>query len=217
MRPVSEIRSQARSRTVSEARSSEIAACIQGGLGAGPPSVSGRPVMDIFVGMDVSKAGLDVMVLKGERRERQHFTNTPTGFGKLHGWLKRRGAVSSIQVCLEATGHYSDGVAEFLFAQGYQVSVVNPARVKAYGQSQLSRNKTDQLDAALLADFCRTQRPDAWTPLPPEVKHLQRLIRHLEDLTTARQSARNRLGNPAQDAPVTDHLQAPIALLETQI
>jgi len=173
--------------------------------------------MDIFVGIDVSKAGLDVVALKGERRESQHFTNTTTGFGKLDGWLKRRGVVSSIHVCLEATSHYSDGVAEFLFEQGYQVSVVNPLRVKAYGQSQLSRNKTDQLDAALLADFCRTQRPDAWTPLPPEVKHLQRLVRHLDDLTTGRQQARNRLDNPAQDAPVTDHLYAQIALLDAQI
>jgi transposase len=173
--------------------------------------------MDIFVGIDVSKAGLDVIALKGERRESRHFTNTATGFDRLHGWLKRRGVVSSIQVCLEATGHYSDGVAEFLFRQGYHVSVVNPLRVKAYAQSQLSRNKTDQMDAALLADFCRTQRPTAWSPLPPEVKHLQSLIRHLDDLTTARQQARNRLDNPAQDAPVTDHLHAQIALLDQQI
>jgi len=40
------------------------------------------------------------------------------------------------------------------------MSVVNPAQVKAYARSQLQRNKTDRLDAALIADFCRTQHPD---------------------------------------------------------
>src|ERR1051325_1664910 len=98
--------------------------------------------MDMYVGIDVSKGGLDVVLLKAEKRESQHFTNTRTGFGKLNGWLKRREQVSNIHVCLEATGHYSEGVAEFLVEQGYRLSVVNPARIKAYGASQLSRNKT---------------------------------------------------------------------------
>ena len=173
--------------------------------------------MDVFVGIDVSKAGLDVVLLKVEQRESQHFTNTSTGFGKLNGWLKRRGAVASIHICLEATGHYSERVAEFLVEQGYAVSVVNPARIKAYGQSQLSRNKTDQLDAALIADFCRTQQPPLWTPPPPEIRQLQALVRHLEDLTTARQQARNRLDNPTQTAPVTTDLQAQITLFDAQI
>ena len=173
--------------------------------------------MDVCVGIDVSKAGLDVVLLKAERRESQHFTNTPTGFGKLNSWLQRRAQGGGIHVCLEATGQYSEGAAEFLFEQGYLVSVVNPARIKAYGASQLSRNKTDQLDAALIADFCRTQQPDAWPPLPPEVKHLQALVRHLQALTTTRQQAHNRLDNPAQDTPVTDHLQTQIALLDQQI
>lgn len=173
--------------------------------------------MDVYVGVDVSKGGLDVVLLKAEKRESQHFTNTAVGFGKLNGWLKRRGQVSTIHVCLEATGHYSDGVAAFLVEQGYRVSVVNPARIKAYGASQLSRNKTDQLDAALIADFCRTQQPPSWTAPPPELRQLQALVRHLEDLTTTCQQARNRLDNPAQDAPVTTHLQAQITLLEAQI
>ena len=44
-------------------------------------------------------------------------------------------------------GTYGQGVAECLHAAGYRVSGVNPARIKGYAQSQLSRNKTDQLDA----------------------------------------------------------------------
>src|SRR5262249_16654936 len=156
---------------------------------------------------DVSKAGLDVLLLKHDKGEGQHFTNTPTGYAKLDQWLRRRGEPGRLHVCLEATGHYSQAVATFLVEAGYRVSVVNPARIKAYGDSQLSRNKTDKLDAALIADFCRTQQPGLWTPPPPEIQALQALVRHLEDLTSARQQARNRLDNPLQTAPVTTHLQ----------
>jgi len=173
--------------------------------------------MQGYVGIDVSKERLDVMLLRDGQREAQHFTNTSTGFAKLHSWLGRRLTVEAVQVCLEATGQYSQGVADFLFEQGYWVSLVNPSRISAYGRSQLSRNKTDQLDAALIADFCRTQQPPRWTPLPPEVRHLQALVRHLEDLTSARQQARNRLSTPVQTDPVHDHLQAQLTLLDQQL
>ena len=152
-----------------------------------------------------------------DKRAGQHFSNSPTGFGKLHQWLSRRLKAEQVHVCLEATGRYGEAVAEYLYAHGYTVSVVNPARIKGYADSQLQRNKTDKLDAALIADFCRTQHPPAWTPPSPEIRQLQQLVRHLDDLTEARQQARNRLGVPGQAQPVTDHLNAPVARLETQI
>ena len=55
-------------------------------------------------------------------------------------------------------------MAETLHQRGYRVSVVNPARVKAYAASQMQRNKIDTLEATLIADYCRTQQPPAWTP-----------------------------------------------------
>jgi transposase len=118
---------------------------------------------------------------------------------------------------LEATGAYGEALAEYLYQAGYRLSVVNPARIKGYGLAQLARNKTDKLDAALIADFCRTQQPAAWTPLPPEVRQLQALVRHLEDLTQATQSVRNRLSQPPLSAAITDHLRAQLALLQQQL
>jgi transposase len=98
-------------------------------------------------------------------------------------------------------GYFSDGFATFLPTAGYTVSVVNPARISVYGQSQLRRNTTDRLDAALIADFCRTQSPPVWSPPDPAWKELQGLVRHLQDLETTRQSAKNRLSaHPASAA-----------------
>src|SRR5579859_1014725 len=173
--------------------------------------------MDGYVGIDVSKDRLDVLMLHEEQRAGQHFTNTPTGYTKLNGWLRRRLKPEQVHICLEATGPYSEAVAEYLFARGYTVSVVNPARIKGYAQSQMRRNKTDQLDAAVIADFCRTQQPHAWTPPTPEVRQLRQLVRHLEDLSQTRQQAKNRLALPGQSQPITDHLQAQITQLDQQI
>jgi transposase len=173
--------------------------------------------MNGYVGIDVSKAGLDVEWLGPNGQASQHFANTPVGFGKLDKWLRRRGEPAAMAVCLEATGVYSDAVADYLFGQGYRVSVVNPARIKGYASSQLQRNKTDRLDAALIADFCRSQQPPAWTPPAPQLRQLQQLVRHLDDLMTAEQQAKNRLGLPGQTAFVTDQLRAQLTFLAEQI
>lgn len=173
--------------------------------------------MDGYVGVDVSKDRLDVLLIRDAQREGQHFTNSPTGYAKLQQWLSRRLKAQQVHVCLEATGQYSEGVAEFLHAQGYKVSVVNPARIAGYAHSQLRRNKTDKLDAELIAEFCRTQQPEAWSPPPPEIRHLQALVRHLEDLTSAHTQVKNRLAVPQQSSPVLEHWQGQLALLDQQI
>lgn len=173
--------------------------------------------MDGYLGIDVSKGRLDVLLVRGEKREGQQFTNTATGYGKLDGWLSRRLKVEQVHVCLEATGPYGDGVATYLYERGYTVSVVNPARIKGYAASQMTRNKTDKLDAALIADFCRTQQPAVWTPPPSQVRQLQQLVRHLEDLTRARQQAKNHLEDPSLAAELVAHWHAQISLLDRQI
>lgn len=177
--------------------------------------------MSAILGIDIGKDQF-VTLLLGEAatREQAAFDNTPEGFARLQRFLKKR-KVKTLHACLEATGRYYEGLADFLYAQGYAVSVVNPAQIKAYGDSQLRRNKTDALDAALIADFCRTQQPPVWTPPPPEWRQLQALVRHLEDLQTDYQRQRNRqhaLQHAAQPTPlVLDNLHAQLTLLQQQM
>src|SRR5215218_3020849 len=117
--------------------------------------------MNAWIGIDVSKASLDVVLLRLVDSHHTQVSNTKAGLRTLENFLKKR-CPDKAHVCLEATGLYGDAVAEFLSERGDRVSVVNPARIKAYGDSQLKRNKTDRSDAALIADFCRTQQPEAW-------------------------------------------------------
>jgi transposase len=174
------------------------------------------------VGIDVSQDSLDVAIVEtGDKPVHQaQFSNDAAGHKRLHHYLKKR-VEQGAAVCLEATGSYGEAVIEYLYEQGYAVSVVNPARIKAYAASQLRRNKTDKLDAALIADFCRTQNPPRWTPPSPAWRELRALVRHLDDLENDRQRQHNRLHalrhSTHQAATVQAHLQQQIDLLQQQI
>jgi len=101
--------------------------------------------------------------------------------------------------------------------------VVNPARIKAFGQSELLRNKDDRPDAALIRRFCEKQQPSAWTPPTPQLRELQSLTRHLENLLETRQQQVNRLEAPNAKSVVKSlrklvaQLQAEIQRTEQQI
>lgn len=173
--------------------------------------------MDTVLGIDIAKETFDIcLVGDGRAAESGQFANSAAGLKQLGRFLNKR-RVSGLHACLEATGQYGDEVAHWLYGQGYAVSVVNPVRIKAYAKSQLRRTKTDKLDAAIIADFCRTQQPPLWTPPPPEWWTLRGLVRHLDDLETDRQRQRNRRAAGTLPPLVQTDLDAQIALLTIQI
>ena len=74
--------------------------------------------------------------------------------------------------------------ATFLTTVGVKVSVVNPACVKGFSMSRLSRVKTDKADCELIAYFCQAIQPDLWQPVPSHVQELQQWVRRLDSLIT---------------------------------
>lgn len=147
----------------------------------------------MILGIDVAKEKIDVALFNDKQFIASgQFSNTPTGFKKLSKWLKHKD-VTQVWACMESTGRYGDALATFLHKQGYQVSMVNPARIKKYAESQLQRNKTDKLDARTIADFCRTQEPTLWAPPAPEKRLLQEMVRRLNALIKEQTRERNRL------------------------
>jgi transposase len=117
---------------------------------------------------------------------------------------------------MESTSVYWEEVAEALHKAGYRVSVVNPVRIKGYAMSQLRRSKTDPLDGDVIADFCRTQEPEAWTPPTPEQKKLRALVRHLEALKKSRTQQLNRLGT-CRDDEVRTSLETMLTTIKAEI
>jgi transposase len=169
----------------------------------------------VVVGVDIAKAKFDVARLSAEGKYRhKKFENTPQGFTEFVAWLATLGQ-DQPWICMEATGAYSVPLAEFLADQGYRVSVVNPAKIHAFAKSELSRTKTDQADAKLIARFCLNMKPALWTPPPPALRELQALLRRVEHLLEMRQMEQNRLAtaNPA----IVASIQAVLALLDREL
>jgi transposase len=172
--------------------------------------------MDKWIGIDVSKDELAVCVMDAHRQVvMSTFANTKDGFRSLSNYLKKRVAEGSA-VCLEATGVYGDELAEYLHERQYRVSVVNPLRIKRYAESQLSRNKTDQVDAQIIADFCRTQDLPLWTPPDPAWRELRALVRRLDDLIKMQVQESQRLESVKSEV-VHQHVHDHLTYLETQI
>ena len=170
----------------------------------------------LSLGIDVSKSKFDVALLRetGKFKHRV-FPNTGAGFLQLSAWLEKQ-KVEHVHACLEATGAYSEPLATYLHERGHVVSVVNPAQIKAYAESHLSRAKTDKADASLIARFCSERHPPEWRPLPPEVRDLQALVRRLDSLLEMRQMEDNRLG-VAATAAVKESLAEHITYLDAEI
>jgi transposase len=170
-----------------------------------------------ILGIDVAKATLHVCLLRpDEKRRTKRFANDPDGHGTLVQWIARH-APTPVHACLEATGGYEDASATALADAGHRVSVVNPAAVKAFAQSQLRRTKTDAVDAAVIADFCRAHQPPAWTPWPVEVRALQALVRRRDAVQEMLTQERNRQHAPTLVAPVAASLERLIATLEAEL
>jgi len=173
--------------------------------------------VEAVLGLDVAKAKLAVALLLPDGKLRhKSCANTPAGFADLAAWLTRQ-AVTHVHAGLEATGTYGEAVAHWLYDQGHTVSVMNPAAIHAYAGSQLTRSKTDRIDAELIAHFTATQRPPAWTPPAREIRELQALIRRLEALHGMRTQEANRLTAGVAVAEVRTSIETLLAHLDAQI
>jgi transposase len=184
--------------------------------------LDGRSWM-MAVGIDIAKAKFDAAVLlegktakgKGGKIKHKVFENHTKGFEGLLSWLSGY-SKTEIQVCMEATNSYSVELASFMSQQGYAVSIVNPAKIKAYAQSQLARNKTDKLDWVLIAQFCLDKQPRLWQTPTPELGEFQAVVRRWETLKDITAQELNRLDSESI-AVVQDLIGVHISYLDQQI
>ena len=174
-------------------------------------------MIELTLGIDIAKLKFNVCLIQHSGKfKHKVFPNTSTGFAQLSEWLTKQG-VHSVHACLEATGTYGEALALFLHQAGQTVSVINPAAIKAFAGSRLSRTKTDRVDAELIARFCLVQEPPQWTPLPAEVRELQALVRRLESLIEMRVAEENRLSSGVTVEAVRESVEEHLAYLQEQI
>lgn len=156
--------------------------------------------MDVL-GIDVSKDDFHACLIQGAVRTKKSFPNGPAGYRQVQRWLKNR-RCSSVHACMEATGAYWLGLAIALHQSGVLVSVENPSRTAMFARSQLRRTKTDRVDSEMIAEFCQTQNPRAWTPPPAETLELRGFLSYREHLV----NERTRLKQLVKQVQVTGEL-----------
>jgi transposase len=172
-----------------------------------------------YLGLDIAKASFDAHLITAAGKRHGHFSNTPAGFEQLAAWLERHRPLGgeTLHACLEATGNWGLDLAAFLYAAGCKVSIVNPRQIKAFGESELARNKTDKLDAALIARFCRAHEPRAWTPPAAEIREMRELVRRCAALKATRTQETNRQKAGLASAIVAASIERLLAHLEAEL
>jgi transposase len=144
---------------------------------------------EVFVGIDVSKARLDVHRLPDGAAAA--FDYDAEGLAQLRGWL---GSTPPSLVVLEATGGLQLRVAAELVAAGLPVAVVNPRQVRDFARAIGRLAKTDRLDAEAIARFAASVRPDP-RPLPDAQRQaLIDLVTRRRQLVDMRTAEKLRLG-----------------------
>lgn len=163
---------------------------------------------NIILGIDISKSTFDVALLNNNRVKTKKFNNATKGFTELKQWLKNKG-IDTAHACMEATGGYETKLAQYLYDNNFKVSVINPARIKGFSMSKLSRVKTDKADGELIAYFCQAMQPTLWQPKPLHIQELQHLVRRLDSLIANKNQENNRLDGASDVVAVniTTHIE----------
>ena len=175
--------------------------------------------MSTVVGIDIAKHTFDIATLQanGKHRTKAKLSNDPKGFDVLLQWLDKH-AEPQAWILMEATGIYHEALAEWLYEQGYRVSVLNPAQIAFYARSQLQRVKTDKVDAKLIADYGHRHQQElrVWKPEQPAIKRLKALTHRLKDLQELEQMEQNRL-DVTSDTKVAASIRSVLEHIRQQI
>ena len=138
----------------------------------------------IVCGIDISKSWIDVHFSSKDAR----FDNDERGWKDL-----LRFAGGACLFVMEASGSHHLGLAEWLHQRGREVSVINPARSAHFARALGLRNKTDRVDARLLALYASKIEVPRFKPASPAQKELRALTRHRESLVAQAASCKIRL------------------------
>ncbi len=166
--------------------------------------------MGACIGVDVSKHHLDWN--SGGSGNVTRVPNTPAGLGRLVA--KLRGLEATL-IVVESTGGYERALTETLSEAGLPVVLVNPWRVRRFGEGLGVLAKTDPIDARILAIYGERARP-VRRPLPaPRQRQMADLVRRRRQLIAMIVAEKNRLDTAS--AVIRRDIQALVKVLERRV
>lgn len=179
-----------------------------------------------WLGIDLSKQGFDAgavdpthPVQEWARIPGASFSFTAEGVEALVSWcaIRKVTARTLAGVYVESTGRHSRRFAAALAGRLGPVCIVNPAHAKSFRNSLGIKDKTDRVDARVLALFGRTMRPEPQPERTEAYRELQDLSRLHQALQEQCQANEQRLQDGPESAMVRTVLEAMIAQQQTQL
>jgi transposase len=147
-----------------------------------------------YVGVDSSKQWLDAWIAP---RHAKRFANTPEGITDLAGFIRTHIAEQPL-VILEASGGCEKLAFLQLWAENIACSIINPRAARDFAKSMGRFEKTDRIDAQMLARFAEARRTLP-TPLPSEAR-----LRLEADVARLRQVTRDIVVQKQRRSATTD-------------
>ena len=163
-----------------------------------------------FIGIDVSKAVLDVKCHDGDAFQ---VSNDQIGFDEL---VERLEPLKPDLVVMEATGGLEQRCAAMLASKNWAVAIVNPRQVRDFAKAMGFLAKTDQLDATILALFAERIRPEVRPLKDAEQQALSGWLSRRRQLVDMLTMEKNRLSS-ANSLAMRDHINVHIQWLEKQL
>ena len=194
-----------KTRTVAWANRARI---VQGRVNTETGGTDGRTGEARFVGIDVSKAQLDVAVRPTGKRWTLPYNETG-----IEGLIPQIVDLGPALVLLETTGGLELPLVAALAAATLPVVVVNPRQVRDFARATGTLAKTDALDAGVLAHFADAVRPDVRPLKDAETQALNSLTARRRQVMTMLVSEQNRLSTAI--GAVSPRIEAHIALKPT--
>lgn len=164
-----------------------------------------------FVGIDVSKATLDVCIEPAVQT--LHVAYDEPGIKQIIARLKE---VNPTLIVMEATGGLEVRIATELAGQGLPVAIINPRQARDFAKATGQLAKTDQVDAAVLAAFARAIRPQVRPLKDADTRVLDDLVSRRRQLINMRVQETLRRGTAASRL-LEKSLDKHIAWLDKQI
>lgn len=135
----------------------------------------------IICGVDVASRSLDARI--GAEGPVGCFANTAEGIDALAAFCAAHGVAL---VAMEATGGYEKLPFALLWARGVPVAIVNPRAVRRFAEGMGFLEKTDRIDAGIIAWFAATRRIAPCAPAGAAQERLRALVTRLRQLTEQR-------------------------------
>ena len=150
-----------------------------------------------YIGIDIGSESVTATIFQLPeeiKNTKENIPNTIEGFKMFCDWLKDQKATSSnCVICTEATGVYGEALVHYLAAEGFQIAVEPPLKVKRAFYPH--GHKNDRVDSIQIAEYAWRffDQLRFWRPLEENIEKLKHFLSAREQLIKQSVAIQNAL------------------------